>query len=52
MSTLSALIAALDLGSIEVIDLTSPLSSSTPVIQLPARVRADRQVRARGDQQV
>ena len=35
MSTLSALIAALDFGSIEVVDLTSPLSCSTSVLQLP-----------------
>jgi len=35
MSTLSALVSALDDGSIEVIDLTSPLSASTPVLELP-----------------
>jgi len=34
-SPLSALVAALADGSIEVVDLTSPLSASTPVIQLP-----------------
>jgi kynurenine formamidase len=35
MSLLSALVAALADGSVEVVDLTSPLSASTPVIQLP-----------------
>ncbi|MFE4667037.1 cyclase family protein [Streptomyces sp. NPDC056716] len=35
-SILSALVSALHSGSIEVVDLTSPLSASTPVIQLPA----------------
>ena len=35
MSTLSDLVSALASGSVEVIDLTSPLSASTPVIQLP-----------------
>ncbi|MCX4879345.1 cyclase family protein [Streptomyces sp. NBC_00847] len=34
-SVLAALLSALRSGSIEVVDLTSPLSSSTPVIQLP-----------------
>src|SRR3954464_3153728 len=34
-SPLSALVAALADGSVEVVDLTSPLSASTPVIQLP-----------------
>ncbi|MGW4031845.1 cyclase family protein [Streptomyces sp. NPDC004838] len=34
-SVLSALVSALHGGSIEVVDLTSPLSSSTPVIRLP-----------------
>ena len=34
-SLLAALVSALRAGSIEVVDLTSPLSSSTPVIQLP-----------------
>ena len=34
-SILSALVAAIGSGSIEVVDLTSPLSASTPVIQLP-----------------
>ena len=34
-SPLSVLVAALADGSIEVVDLTSPLSASTPVIQLP-----------------
>ncbi len=35
-SVLAALVSALRGGSIEVVDLTSPLSSSTPVIQLPS----------------
>jgi kynurenine formamidase len=35
MSVLDALVAALRLSSIEVIDLTAPLSSGTPVIKLP-----------------
>jgi kynurenine formamidase len=34
-SVLPALVAALRGGSVEVVDLTSPLSASTPVIQLP-----------------
>ncbi|WP_328429674.1 cyclase family protein [Streptomyces sp. NBC_00443] len=34
-SVLAALVSGLRGGSIEVVDLTSPLSSSTPVIQLP-----------------
>ncbi|MFJ6087166.1 cyclase family protein [Streptomyces sp. NPDC092369] len=34
-SVLAALLAGLRGGSIEVVDLTSPLSSATPVIQLP-----------------
>src|SRR3954464_10791120 len=34
-SPLSVLVAALADGSVEVVDLTSPLSASTPVIQLP-----------------
>lgn len=34
-SPLSVLVAALAEGSVEVVDLTSPLSASTPVIQLP-----------------
>ena len=34
-SPLAALVAALADGSVEVVDLTSPLSASTPVIQLP-----------------
>ncbi|KUO05142.1 hypothetical protein AQJ67_07045 [Streptomyces caeruleatus] len=36
-SVLAALVSALRGGSIEVVDLTSPLSSSTPVIQLSTR---------------
>ncbi|WP_134324918.1 cyclase family protein [Cumulibacter soli] len=35
MSVLSALTEALDSGAIEVIDLTAPLSSQTPVLELP-----------------
>ncbi|MPZ96865.1 MAG: cyclase family protein [Propionibacteriales bacterium] len=35
MSVLSSLVSALGDGSIEVVDLTSPLSAETPVIQLP-----------------
>ena len=34
-SVLASLVSALRGGSIEVVDLTSPLSASTPVIQLP-----------------
>jgi hypothetical protein len=34
-SVLASLVSALRSGSIEVVDLTSPLSSSTPVLQLP-----------------
>lgn len=36
-SVLAALTSALRSGSIEVVDLTAPLSSSTPVLQLPAQ---------------
>ncbi|WP_329565183.1 cyclase family protein [Streptomyces sp. NBC_01361] len=36
-SVLSALTSALRSGAIEVVDLTAPLSSSTPVLQLPAQ---------------
>jgi kynurenine formamidase len=35
MSVLKALTDAIRDGSVEVIDLTAPLSSSTPIIQLP-----------------
>jgi len=35
MSVLKALTDAISDGSVEVIDLTAPLSSSTPIIQLP-----------------
>ena len=35
MPVLDGLIAALRLGAIEIIDLTAPLSASTPIIQLP-----------------
>lgn len=35
MSTLSALISGLSAGSIEVVDLTATLSSSTPILELP-----------------
>ena len=35
MSLLSSFAEALASGSLEVVDLTAPLSSSTPVIQLP-----------------
>lgn len=35
VSTLTALVAALADGRIEVIDLTAPLSAETPIIQLP-----------------
>jgi kynurenine formamidase len=35
MSTLSAFMASVAAGSIDVIDLTAPLSSETPIIQLP-----------------
>ena len=35
MSALAGLIEALSTGSVEVVDLTQPLSESTPIIQLP-----------------
>jgi kynurenine formamidase len=35
MGALSSLLDALDSGAVEVIDLTQPLSESTPIIQLP-----------------
>src|ERR1700730_5292797 len=35
MSVLSDLVAALDAATIEVVDLTAPLSEDTPVIELP-----------------
>ncbi|MGH3447999.1 MAG: cyclase family protein [Nocardioidaceae bacterium] len=35
MSTLSALTSALTSGSLEVVDLTAPLTSGTPTLQLP-----------------
>ena len=35
MSVLSDLAAALRAGSIEIIDLTAPLSSETPILELP-----------------
>jgi kynurenine formamidase len=35
MSVLSDLVAALDSGEVEVVDLTAPLSGTTPVIELP-----------------
>ncbi|GAA1534003.1 cyclase family protein [Actinomadura kijaniata] len=35
MSVLDALLAALTDGSVEVVDLTAPLSSATPILQLP-----------------
>ena len=35
MSVLNALTDAIRDGSVEVIDLTAPLSASTPIIQLP-----------------
>jgi kynurenine formamidase len=35
MSALSTLVAALASGSVDVIDLTAPLSSETPLLQLP-----------------
>jgi kynurenine formamidase len=37
MTTLSALVAGLASGSVEVIDLTAPLSSDTPLLELPAQ---------------
>ena len=36
MPVLSALIDGIRSGAVEVVDLTAPLDSSTPVIQLPA----------------
>jgi kynurenine formamidase len=39
MSVLSALTEALDSGTVDVIDLTAPLSASTPVIKLPEPFR-------------
>ena len=35
MSVLAGLTAALTDGSVEVIDLTTPLSSDTPILNLP-----------------
>lgn len=35
MAVLSALVAALASGSVEVVDLTAPLSADTPLLQLP-----------------
>lgn len=35
MSVLANLVAALDTGTVEVIDLTAPLSDSTPLLELP-----------------
>jgi kynurenine formamidase len=35
MSVLKALLSGLSGGTIEVVDLTAPLSSSTPILQLP-----------------
>jgi kynurenine formamidase len=37
MSVLSQLVEALGSGSVRVVDLTAPLSSSTPVLQLPGQ---------------
>ena len=39
MPVLQALTDAIRDGSVEVIDLTSPLSASTPIIQLPPPIR-------------
>ena len=36
MSVLSALVTATRSGSVEVIDLTTPLQESTPILELPA----------------
>jgi kynurenine formamidase len=35
MSTLQALVSGISAGSIEVVDLTAPLSSGTPILKLP-----------------
>ena len=35
MTVLADLIAALTSGSVQVVDLTAPLSSSTPLLELP-----------------
>ena len=35
MSVLPAVLAALDSGAVEVVDLTTPLQESTPILQLP-----------------
>jgi kynurenine formamidase len=35
MSTLTGLLAALTTGDVEILDLTAPLSSDTPILQLP-----------------
>jgi len=35
MAALPALLAALAAGDVEVVDLTAPLSASTPVLRLP-----------------
>ena len=42
MAVLSALVAGLASGSIDVVDLTAPLSSDTPILQLPASSSARR----------
>ncbi|NMO52438.1 cyclase family protein [Actinoplanes sp. TBRC 11911] len=36
MSTLQALVSGIGSGSIEVVDLTAPLSSTTPILKLPS----------------
>ena len=36
MSTLQALVSGISAGSIEVVDLTAPLSSTTPILKLPS----------------
>jgi hypothetical protein len=38
MSVLSALAEAIRSATVDVIDLTAPLSSSTPILQLPEPV--------------
>ena len=35
MSVLSELVAAIDSGRVEVVDLTAPLSETTPILMLP-----------------
>ena len=50
MSLLTDLVRAIDNGSVEVVDLTAPLSSKTPILKLPEPFGQTWRVRADGDQ--